>query len=125
MVLKQRFIVNSDLGMGKGKIAGQVAHGAVFYTQIAIEYSSANIERYNRFLNWRYEDKELMTKVILKASQEEIIRLRCVLTDMNIWSHLVYDRGITQIPENSLTCMVIEPLEEEKCDDLFRHLKLL
>lgn len=125
MVLKQTFIINSDLDMRKGKIAGQVAHGAVFYTQIAIEHSSDNAERYNRFVSWRYEDKELMKKVVLKASKEEIIRLRVILIDKDIWSHLVYDRGMTQIPENSLTCMVIEPLEEEKCDDLFRHLKLL
>ena len=125
MVLKQTFIINSDLDMRKGKITGQVAHGAVFYTQIAIEHSSDNAERYNRFVSWRYEDKELMKKVVLKASKEEIIRLRVILIDKDIWSHLVYDRGMTQIPENSLTCMVIEPLEEEKCDDLFRHLKLL
>jgi peptidyl-tRNA hydrolase len=66
-----------------------------------------------------------MKKVILKAPHKEIIRLRSVLTDGNIWSYLVHDRGMTQIPENSLTCMVVEPLEEEKCDELFGHLKLL
>jgi len=125
MVLKQIFVVNSDLDMGKGKIAGQVAHAAVFYTHIGAEYRPDNTDRYDMFIRWRYEDKELMKKVILKAPHKEIIRLRSVLTDGNIWSYLVHDRGMTQIPENSLTCMVVEPLEEEKCDELFGHLKLL
>ena len=39
MALKQVFIINSDLKMGKGKIAVQVAHGEVIYgTYNAIYY---------------------------------------------------------------------------------------
>lgn len=124
-MLKQTLIVNSDLDMRKGKIAGQVLHGEVFYVEMAAIPNSENSERYSRFISWRYGDDELMKKVVLKASQEEIIRLRSILENMNIWSHLVYDRGLTQIKAGSLTCIVVEPLEEEMCDKLFEHLKLL
>ncbi len=127
MVLKQTFIVNSDLKMGKGKIAGQVGHALVFYMEKS--HKDKNSEMYSRFLRWRYEDEELMKKVVIKASYQEIIRLRLLLQNnneyTNIWTDLVYDRGLTQVPENSLSCMVVEPLEEEIYDKLFGHLKLL
>jgi PTH2 family peptidyl-tRNA hydrolase len=127
MVFKQVFIINSDLSMGKGKMCAMVAHGEFFYMQM-VKAPNCDSGRYGRFLKWSSEDNELMKKVVLKASRSEIIRLRLLLQSSayrDIWTDLVYDRGLTQIPENSLTCMVIEPLEEEKCDELFVHLKLL
>ena len=122
MILKQVFIINSDLNMGKGKIAVQVAHGEVFYMENALCHQKGNAENYSQ---WRHEDSELMKKVVLKSSQADIIHTRLTLLDKDIWSGLVYDRGLTQVAENSLTCIVVEPLPEEECFQLFGHLKLL
>jgi peptidyl-tRNA hydrolase len=129
MAYKQVFIVNSDLGMGKGKTAGQVAHAAIYYMEEILLYvegqSPENKGLFERFLAWRSEEHGLMKKIVLKASEDDMKKILCDLTVKGIEKFAVYDRGMTQIKEGSFTCIVVEPLEEEKCDKLFGHLKLL
>jgi len=122
MTLKQVFIINTDLDMGKGKIAVQVAHGEVFYMERILYNQKGDFKAYSQ---WRYEHDELMKKVVLKAPEEEMNKIILKLNELNIWSHKVYDRGLTQIAKDSFTCLVIEPLPEEVTDELFGHLKLL
>lgn len=122
MVLKQTFIINSNLDMGKGKIAVQVLHGEVFYMERILYNHEGDFKNYSQ---WRYEDDGLMKKVVLKASEEEMNRLYQQLEDRNIWSFKVFDRGLTQLDYNSFTCLVIEPLIEGVANELFGYLKLL
>jgi len=88
-MLKQVFIINNDLKMGKGKIAVQVAHGEVEYMNMLLGIHNRSHQKFKSYYKW------------------------------------TYDMGLTQIPKNSVTCLVVEPLEEEQCDKLFRHFKLL
>ncbi len=129
MVFKQVFIINSDLGMGKGKMVGQAAHAEVYYMEELLFYlegkAPENERLFERFIKWREEDHGLMKKIVLKAGQIEIQKILCELAVMEIEVFAVYDRGLTQIPEGSFTCIIVEPLEEERCDKLFVHLKLL
>lgn len=129
MAFKQVFIINSDLGMGKGKIAVQVAHATVYYMEEILLYvegeSPENDKLFERFVAWREEDHGLMKKVVLKATQEEMNKILLELTIREIEKFAVYDAGLTQVEPGSFTCIVVEPLEEEKCDELFGHLKLL
>ena len=120
MTLKQVFIINSDLKMGKGKIAVQVAHGEVFYMELAFDEGNLRPENYN---SWRNDDDELMKKVVLKATEDQIHEIVGELCFQKIWCSVVHDRGLTQVPEDSLTCLVVEPLPEEQCDKLFENLK--
>ncbi len=129
MVLKQVFIINSDLKMGKGKTVGQAIHAVIYYIDEILLYlegqAPENELLYERFVKWREEDHGLMKKIILKASEEEMNRILFDLAVQEIEKFAVYDRGLTQIPKGSFTCIIVEPLEEEKCDLLFSHLKLL
>lgn len=129
MVLRQVFIVNTDLGMGKGKIVGQAAHAAIYYMDEILLYvegkAPENKRLFDRFVVWREEDHGLMKKIVLRATEKEMNNILCELAIQGIEKFVVYDRGLTQIPEGSFTCIIVEPLEEEKCDKLFRHLKLL
>jgi PTH2 family peptidyl-tRNA hydrolase len=129
MKLKQVFIINSDLKMGKGKIVGQAAHALIYYMDEILLYlegqAPENNRLFERFIIWREKDRGLMKKVVLKASEKEMNRILLELSVQGIEKFAVYDRGLTQIPEGSFTCIVVEPLEEEKCDELFEHLKLL
>lgn len=129
MVYKQVFIVNSDLRMGKGKITGQVAHATVYYMEEILLYvegqSPENERLFEKFVRWRKEERGLMKKIVLKATENEMKNILCDLAIEKIEVFTVYDRGLTQIEEGSFTCMVIEPLEEDQCDKLFGHLKLL
>ena len=121
-MLKQTFLINTDLKMRKGKIAVQVAHGEIFYTN-AIHNRKADTCMEERFHDW-FNDG-LMKKVVLKATEEKMSNFAHDLKNKNIWTHPVYDKGLTQIPQDSFTCLVIEPLPEEQCQKLFGHLKLL
>lgn len=129
MTYKQVYIVNSDLGMGKGKIAGQVAHANTYYMEEILLYvegqAPENERLFERFVVWREEEHGLMKKIILKATETEMQKILCDLAVKEIEKFAVYDRGLTQIESGSFTCIVVEPLEEEKCDELFGHLKLL
>lgn len=127
MTYKQVFIINTDLGMSKGKIAVQVAHGEVYYieeTQNTL-FEGDSIAKFDNYTKWRYEESELMKKIVLKATEKEMTELMLKLKENKIWSHIVIDMGLTQIPKGSLTCLVVEPLPEEQCNQLFGHLKLL
>jgi peptidyl-tRNA hydrolase len=66
-----------------------------------------------------------MKKVVLKAPFSELIDLCWKLDKQTIWYSIVRDMGLTQVPKDSITCIVTEPLEEELTDKLFGHLKLL
>lgn len=121
MTYKQVFIINQNLNMGKGKIAVQVAHGEVYFMELAFDEGYTHLDYYKA---WRNEEDELMKKVVLKATESQIDELMGELAYRKIWCMAVYDRGLTQIPEDSLTCVVVEPLPEEQCDELFGRLKL-
>lgn len=129
MLLKQVFIINSDLKMGKGKTVGQAIHAVIYYMDEILLYvegqAPENKLLFERFVKWREEDHGLMKKIILKASEDEMNNILLKLAIRGIEKFAVYDRGLTQIPEGSFTCIIVEPLEEEKCDELFSHLKLL
>lgn len=129
MTYKQIFIINSDIDMSKGKIAVQVAHAEVYYMEEILLYvegeSPENEKLFERFVAWREEEHGLMKKIVLKATQAEMQKILCELAIKEIQNFAVYDRGLTQIAEGSFTCIIVEPLEEEKCNELFSHLKLL
>ena len=129
MTLKQVFIVNSDLGMGKGKIAGQVSHATIYYMEEILLYvegqAPENERLFERFVAWREEEHGLMKKIVLKTTEDEMNKIICDLAVKEIEKFAVYDAGLTQVEPGSFTCIVVEPLEEEKCGRLFGHLKLL
>ena len=129
MTFKQVFIINSDLHMGKGKIGVQIAHAVVYYMEEILLYvegeAPENEKLFERFVVWREEDHGLTKKIALKATEAEMKKILCDLAVKEIEKFAVYDAGLTQVASGSFTCIVVEPLEEEKCDELFGHLKLL
>lgn len=135
MALKQVFIVNKDLKMGKGKIAVQVAHGEVFYMDTIRDVENLPIidcgesEMLSKYFDWMRDG--LMKKVVLKATQDEMLMLIGALEAVNgcgaddLWFDIVFDKGLTQVPADSMTCIVFEPLDEKEADQRFSYLKLL
>ena len=123
-MLKQVFLINTDLGMRKGKIAVQVAHGEVYYMSeienaLFEEDSIANYENYQKWLNTD------MPKIVLRSTEEQMKHMMNELKDREIWYHEVHDKGYTQVEPDSFTCLVVEPLEEETYNELFKQFKLL
>jgi PTH2 family peptidyl-tRNA hydrolase len=85
------FVVNSDLKMGYGKMAAQVAHAAID----AYERTDDKVV----LQNWR---KNGSAKVVLTAPHEKILEL---LNKFSCQCWPIYDQGRTQICPNSLTVL--------------------
>lgn len=132
-MLKQIFLINTDLKMDKGKIAVQCCHGETLYMdrilEHVIQHRAKSDDIYVRYNKWRqateYDQIGMMKKVVLKSTKDEIINYTWKLKNLGIWAYPIFDKGLTQVEPNSLTCLVIEPLEEEQCNTLFGNLKLL
>lgn len=130
---KQAILVNTDLKMGKGKIAGQVAHGEFFYGIFIHNI----IRKFGLITPLTLDEKEslkiyrgwikdhLMPKIIFKVTEEELIQISKRLTKNAVWNKIVVDMGFTQIPKDSKTCLIVEPLDEEDHNLFFENLKLL
>lgn len=115
-------LVNDDLKMGKGKIAGQVGHVVGLITDRILRnfYNSNKSEadasdEYKRYVQW---SKSGSAKIILKATEEQI---RSFIGQPE--SAYILDLGRTQIAPNSLTVIGFYPNSNLK--EKFKDFKLL
>ncbi|MHA1252682.1 MAG: peptidyl-tRNA hydrolase Pth2 [Candidatus Helarchaeota archaeon] len=114
---KQVIIVRTDLKMGKGKIAAQVAHAAVSAMEKTKKFHKKWVKR------WLQEGQK---KVVLKVkSEEELIELKRILDKKDIPYVLIQDRGLTQIPPGSITALGIGPCPQELINPITNELPLL
>jgi PTH2 family peptidyl-tRNA hydrolase len=114
---KQVMAVRTDISMGKGKLAAQVAHAAV--------EASRDTERKKPswFRAWWEEGQ---AKIVVKAgSESELHDLRRKAEELGIPTALIVDRGLTQIAPNTATCLGIGPGPAELVDRVTGNLKLL
>lgn len=94
-------IVNNDLNMSGGKIAGQVGHAITNYIKEINDYKIYNIDEYDRYLRW---SSDIRTKkiIVLKANQNELEKIE----KMNIY-YPTRDLGYTEVPCGSLTAICL------------------
>jgi peptidyl-tRNA hydrolase, PTH2 family len=115
--VKQVIAVRKDIAMGRGKLAAQVAHAAVFAAE------KARSQRYDWFNIWFRSGQ---AKVVVKAENlEELIKLENHARTIGLPAASVQDSGLTQIPPGTITCIGIGPGPAELIDKVTRHLKLL
>lgn len=112
MDFKQVIVFRSDLKLGKGKIAAQVAHASVSATEKS---------------PWKKEwMNEGQKKSVVKCSNEkELLTLMEQARTQNLPVALIEDAGLTQIPPGTKTCLGIGPAPEEQIDKITGKLKLL
>ncbi len=103
--------VNQTLNMGKGKIAGQVAHSACKLVEKLVKDPTS------AYLDW---SENLHKKVVLKATEEQLLQLKGLPAAM-----AVHDAGRTQIPSNSLTVVGFPPTYQCQVPKEFTSYKLL
>jgi peptidyl-tRNA hydrolase, PTH2 family len=114
---KQVIVVRTDLKMGKGKLAVQVAHAAV---------SSAETTRVNKFQWFDSWFGENQAKICVKVDNEKELRiLKGRLDEMGIPNSLIQDAGLTQLEPGTTTCLGIGPLPTQMADRYTGDLKLL
>ncbi|MEM2137724.1 MAG: peptidyl-tRNA hydrolase Pth2 [Candidatus Anstonellaceae archaeon] len=116
MAFKQAIIIRADLGLGKGKMAAQVAHASLSAFRKA-ELSDKLAAR-----KWEAEGQK---KVVLKvASEGELLQLYEQMK-REIPCALIQDAGHTQVEPGTVTCFGAGPAEESKIDKYTNKLKLL
>ena len=94
--------VNSDLKMNKGKTAAQACHVTFLITENIIRQGYEvypTPEVYFTFMKW----KKQCTKIILKATTEELIEL------MKVNGAVSFVDSGDRIPDNSLTVVGFPP----------------
>ena len=113
---KQVLVFRSDLKMGKGKIAAQAGHAAVSAAQDAYTHRKKWWEA------WLYEGQR---KIAVKVpSEKELLELEVAADQLGLPHALIVDRGLTQIPEGTVTCLGIGPAPAGMVDRLTGRLKL-
>jgi len=114
---KQVIVMRSDLKMGKGKIAAQAGHASV----------SAAEEARKRFqIWWKAWLDEGQCKIAVKVkSEEELLKLEEMAEKSRLPYALISDRGLTQLPPGTITCLAIGPAPSHEVDKITGKLALL
>lgn len=114
---KMVIVFRSDLRLSKGKAAVQAGHAAVSAAEEARKH------RREWWNEWLYEGQR---KIAVKAkSEKELLELQEQAENLDLPCALIVDRGLTEIPPNTITCLGIGPAPSERIDALTGKLPLL
>jgi len=115
MAMKLALVVRTDLGMGRGKIAAQVAHAAV----AAVLANGGSRD----FSAWLAEGQP---KVVLKVSSaEQLAEVVRGAVAAGLPVELIRDAGRTQVEPGTVTCSAVGPADSARVDALTGALSLL
>ena len=111
--MKQAIVARTDIGMGTGKLAAQVAHASLS------AYEDADDRTRNA---WKGEGQK---KVVLKASGEsELFRLAEAAKAKGLPNAIIRDAGHTQVDPGTVTALAVGPGDEELVDAVTGDLSL-
>ncbi|HVO36596.1 MAG TPA: peptidyl-tRNA hydrolase Pth2 [Candidatus Acidoferrum sp.] len=114
---KQVIVFHSGLKLSKGKAAVQAGHAAVSAAE------EARLHRRNWWEEWLDEGQR---KIAVKVkSEKELLELEKMAKELALPCALIVDRGLTEIPPNTITCLGIGPAPAEKIDKITGKLPLL
>jgi PTH2 family peptidyl-tRNA hydrolase len=114
---KQVIVFRADLRLSKGKTAAQAGHAAVS----AAEWTRKHRKEW--FEGWL---KEGQCKIAVKVKNEKaIFELEAQAKESELPCALIIDRGLTEIPRGTVTCLGIGPAPAEMVDRITGMLPLL
>ena len=113
---KQVIVLRTDLEMSKGKIAAQAGHAAV---------SAAEKARKKRPDWWSGWLEEGQCKIAVRVdSEEELLELERKAEELWLPSALITDRGLTELPPGTKTCLGIGPAPSDQVDKVTGNISL-
>ncbi|MCW4019763.1 MAG: peptidyl-tRNA hydrolase Pth2 [Candidatus Bathyarchaeota archaeon] len=113
---KQVIVLRADLKMSKGKIAAQAGHAAV---------SAAEETRKQCSEWWKAWLEEGQCKIAVRAeSEHELLELERKAKELEIPYALIADRGLTELPPGTITCLGIGPAPSDQMDKMTGELNL-
>lgn len=111
--MKQVIAARTDIGMGQGKLAAQVAHASLK----AYEYADKDVKR-----RWKAEGQQ---KVVVKASGErELYQIAEEAKARGLPSAVIEDAGRTQLEPGTPTAVAVGPGPEADVDQVTGDLSL-
>ncbi|MEM3227529.1 MAG: peptidyl-tRNA hydrolase Pth2 [Candidatus Micrarchaeaceae archaeon] len=115
--IKQVIVVRSDLGMGKGKLAAQVAHASLESYLLAAKKDAKIAEE------WVDSGQK---KIVLKVDGEEsLVKLFKAFEYLGVPCALISDAGLTELPPGTRTALGIGPWKAVEIDKYTSSLKLM
>lgn len=115
MAVKLVLAVRTDLGMGRGKIAAQVAHAAV--AAALASRGSAD------FAAWTGEGQPKVVVRVLTGEQLQEVAAAAAAAGLPV--QVIHDAGRTQLAPGTPTCCAIGPAEAGRIDAVTGELSLL
>ncbi|MDA4117371.1 MAG: peptidyl-tRNA hydrolase Pth2 [Thaumarchaeota archaeon] len=116
--IKQVIVVRTDLKMGKGKLAAQVAHAAVDAAETSMR------KRPEWHEAWR-EQGQAKVVVRTEGGEPALQELQRKARSLGLPVALIQDKGLTQLEPGTTTCLGIGPGPSDLIDKLTGDLKLL
>jgi PTH2 family peptidyl-tRNA hydrolase len=111
--MKQAIVVRTDIGMGTGKLAAQVAHASLS------AYEDAD-ERTRRA--WKGDGQK---KVVLKGDGEAtLFELADVAENAGLPNAIIRDAGHTQLEPGTVTALAVGPGDDDVVDRVTGELSL-
>lgn len=103
--------------MSKGKTAAQAGHAAISAAEIARKQNA------NWFKAWLDEGQ---CKIVVKVKGvKELLNLERQAKELRLPCAMITDRGLTEIPPGTITCLAIGPAPVEQLDRITGKLPLL
>jgi PTH2 family peptidyl-tRNA hydrolase len=111
--MKQAIAARTDLGMGRGKLAAQVAHASLS----AYEDASPSARK-----AWKGSGQK---KVVLKVSDEQaVFDVASEAERLGIPNAVIRDAGHTQLDPGTVTTVAVGPAEDDEVDRVTGDLSL-
>jgi PTH2 family peptidyl-tRNA hydrolase len=111
--VKQAIVARSDLGMGDGKLAAQVAHASL----MAYEDADRSLQS-----EWKGQGQK---KVVLQADGERTLFELADRAELEGLPHaIVRDAGHTELEPGTVTALAVGPAGEERVDAVTGDLSL-
>jgi PTH2 family peptidyl-tRNA hydrolase len=111
--MKQAIVARTDIGMGRGKLAAQVAHASLS------AYEDADDRTRKK---WKGEGQK---KVVLKGgSEDELFRLAEKARAEGLPHAIIRDAGHTQLDPGTVTALAVGPADDDLVDKVTGDLSL-
>jgi PTH2 family peptidyl-tRNA hydrolase len=111
--MKQAIVARTDVGMGQGKLAAQVAHASLS----AYEKADAQLQR-----QWKESGQK---KVVLKGeSERQLHELAAIADSDGLPNAVVRDAGHTQLEPGTVTALAVGPAADDRVDAVTGDLSL-
>ncbi|ELY60313.1 MULTISPECIES: peptidyl-tRNA hydrolase Pth2 [Natronococcus] len=111
--MKQAIVARTDIGMGQGKLAAQVAHASLS------AYEKADKRTRDQ---WKSGGQK---KVVLKGeSERQLHELSEIAESRGLPSAVIRDAGHTQLESGTVTALAVGPGDEDVVDRVTGELSL-